>query len=302
MKEFEYPSKGGGHIHAYQWQPQGAPVAVVQIVHGIAEHMLRYDDFARFLNTKGVLVVGEDHMGHGKSIGEGTPLYFEGGWENAADDTYELLRRTRAEYPDLPYLLFGHSMGSFLARTLLFRYPDAGLRAAIICGTGWQPTPVLYAGRALCALEKCRVGGKEHSKLLNRLIFGAYNAKFKDAKTPNDWICAKREVVDRYNADPLCGGMATVGLSQDMLGGIAMIQKKSNLCAMPKELPVFFIAGKCDPVGSMGKGVQKTAKRFRDSGMTNVALRLYDGRHEILNEENHATVYRDVWDFIQRNL
>ena len=302
MKEFSYPSKGGGRIHAYRWEPQGAPVAVVQIVHGIAEHMLRYDDFACFLNTKGILVVGEDHMGHGRSIGGGTPLYFEGGWENAADDTYELLRRTREEFPDLPYILFGHSMGSFLARTLLFRYPNAGLRGAVICGTGWQPAPILCAGRALCALEKCRVGGKGHSKLLNKLIFGAYNAKFKDAETPNDWICTKREVVDRYNADPLCGGTATVGLSQDMLGGIAMIQKKSNLHAMPKNLPVFFIAGKCDPVGSMGQGVEKTAKRFRDSGMTDVTLRLYDGRHEILNEENHATVYADVWAFIHRNL
>lgn len=302
MKEFEYPSKGGGRIHAYRWEPADAPVAAVQIIHGIAEHMLRYDDFARFLNSKGILVIGEDHMGHGRSIGDGTPLYFEGGWENAADDSYELLRRTRAEFPDLPYILFGHSMGSFLARTLLFRYPDAGLRAAVICGTGWQPAAVLCAGRALCALEKCRVGGKGHSKLLNKLIFGAYNAKFKDAQTPNDWICAKREVVDRYNADPLCGGMATVGLSQDMLGGIAMIQKKSNLRAMPKELPVFLIAGKRDPVGSMGKGVEKTARRFRDSGMTDVTLRLYDGRHEILNEENHATVYADVWEFIRRNL
>lgn len=302
MKEFSYPSKGSGRLHAYRWEPQGAPVAVVQIVHGIAEHMLRYDDFACFLNTKGILVVGEDHMGHGRSIGGGTPLYFEGGWENAAEDTYELLRRTRAEFPDLPYILFGHSMGSFLARTLLFRYPNAGLRGAVICGTGWQPAPILCAGRALCALEKCRVGGKGHSKLLNKLIFGAYNAKFKDAETPNDWICTKREVVDRYNADPLCGGTATVGLSQDMLGGIAMIQKKSNLRAMPKNLPVFFIAGKCDPVGSMGKGVEKTAKRFRDSGMTDVTLRLYDGRHEILNEENHATVYADVWEFIRRNL
>lgn len=302
MKEFEYPSKGGGSIHAYQWQPQGKPVAVAQIVHGIAEHMLRYDDFARFLNANGMVVVGEDHMGHGKSIGGGTPLYFEGGWENAADDTYELLRRTRAEYPDLPYILFGHSMGSFLTRTLLFRYPEAGLRAAVICGTGWQPAPVLCAGRALCALEKCRVGGKGHSKLLNKLIFGAYNAKFKDATSENDWICAKREVVDLYNADPLCGGVATVGLSRDMLGGIAMIQKKRNLRAMPKNLPVLFIAGKNDPVGNMAKGVEKTAKKFRDSGMTDVTVHLYDGRHEILNEENHATVYADVRAFILKNL
>lgn len=302
MKEFEFPSKGGGNIHAYRWEPQGAPVAVVQIVHGIAEHMLRYDDFARYLNARGLLVVGEDHMGHGRSVGDGTPLYFEGGWENAVDDSYALLCRTRAEFPKLPYFIFGHSMGSFLTRTLLFRYPNAGLRGAVICGTGWQPAPVLCAGRALCALEKCRVGAKGHSKLLNKLIFGAYNAKFKDAETPNDWICTKREVVDRYNADPLCGGKATVGLSQDMLGGIALIQKKSNLRAMPQKLPVFFIAGKNDPVGSMGKGVERTAREFRKSGMQNVTLQLYEGRHEILNEDIHNTVYADVWSFLEKLL
>lgn len=302
MKEFAYPSKGVGEIHAYRWEPQESPIAVVQLVHGIAEYAPRYDDFAKFLNSKGILVVAEDHMGHGKSVGDNTPLYFEGGWLTAADDSYELLRRTREEFPTLPYFIFGHSMGSFLTRTLLFRYPDAGLRAAVICGTGWQPAVVLGAGRALCALEKLRVGAKGHSKLLNKLIFGAYNAKFKDAKTPNDWICSKREVVERYTADPLCGGDATVGLSQDMLGGIAMIQKKCNLRLMPKSLPVFFIAGKSDPVGNMGKGVEKTASAFRRNGMENVALRLYEGRHEILNEENHAAVYADVWEFLEKNL
>lgn len=302
MKEFTYPSKGIGEIHAYRWEPQGTPIAVVQIIHGIAEYALRYDDFARFLNSKGILVVAEDHMGHGRSVGDNTPLYFEGGWTTAAEDTYELLRRTREEVPTLPYFIFGHSMGSFLARTLLFRYPDAGLRGAVICGTGWQPRVVLGAGRALCGLEKLRVGAKGHSRLLNKLIFGAYNAKFKDAKTPNDWICSRREVVERYTADPLCGGDATVGLSQDMLGGIAMIQKKRNLRAMPKNLPVFFIAGQSDPVGNMGKGVEKTANAFRRNGMKDVTLRLYEGRHEILNEENHAAVYADVWKFLEKNL
>lgn len=300
MKEFEYPSKGTGNIHAYRWEPQGKPIAVVQLVHGIAEHMLRYDDFARYLNEKGVLVVAEDHMGHGKSVGSGTPLYFEGGWDTAAEDTYELLRRTRAEFSALPYILFGHSMGSFLTRTLLFRYPDAGLCGAVICGTGWQPAPVLCAGRALCAMEQARLGRKGHSGLLTKLIFGAYNKKFKDAKTPNDWICSKREVVDAYTADPLCGGEATVGLSRDMLGGIALIQKKKNLKAMPKDLPVFFIAGRSDPVGNMGKGVQRSAERFCAAGMKDVSLRLYDGRHEILNEDIHPQVYADVWQFIAR--
>ena len=301
MKEFEFPSQGAGMIHAYRWEPESKPVAVVQLIHGIAEHLMRYDDFARYLNSKGYLVVGEDHMGHGKSHGGTAPLYFDGGWTAAAEDSYTLLRRTREEFPDLPYFLFGHSMGSFLTRTLLFLHPEADLSGAVICGTAWQPKPVLGAGRALCAIEAKRLGTTAHSKLLTRLIFGAYNVKFKDHRTPNDWICSSAEVVDRYGADPLCGGEATVGLTKDMLGGIAMIQKKSNLKKMPRALPVFFIAGKSDPVGSMGKGVQKAYEKFKSAGMEHVEVKLYDGRHEILNEDHHEVIYTDVLAFLEKN-
>lgn len=297
--EFEYPSNGGSDIHAYRWAPKGKPIAVLQLVHGIAEHMLRYDGFARRLNDRGVLVVAEDHMGHGKSGGE--RMYFSA-WTEAVDDTYALLRRTQEEFPDVPYFLFGHSMGSFMARTLLFRYPQAGLRGAVICGTGWQPTPVLLAGRALCALEKCRLGATKHSPLLEKLMFGAYNAKFKDAQTPNDWICARRETVDRYVEDPLCGEPVTVGLAQELMRGLTMIQKRSNRAAMPKDLPVLFVAGESDPVGSMGKGVKKTAEKFRAVGMQNVTLRLFHGRHEILNEENFNEVQEEIWQFLEKLL
>lgn len=297
--EFEYPSNGGGVIHAYRWAPAGKPVAVMQLVHGIAEHMLCYDGFARRLNDRGVLVVAEDHMGHGKSGGE--RMYFSA-WTEAVDDTYALLRRTQEELPDVPYFLFGHSMGSFMARTLLFRYPQAGLRGAVICGTGWQPTPVLLAGRMLCALEKCRLGATKHSPLLEKLMFGAYNAKFKDAQTPNDWICARRETVDRYVEDPLCGEPVTVGLAQELMRGLTMIQKRSNRAAMPKDLPVLFVAGESDPVGNMGKGVKKTAEKFRAVGMQNVTLRLFRGRHEILNEENFNEVQEEIWQFLEKLL
>lgn len=303
MKEFEFASKGAGMIHAYRWEPEGKPIAIVQLVHGIAEYMPRYDDFAKFLASKGVLVVAEDHMGHGKSHDSGADLYFTGGWETAVEDTYALQRMTREEYPDLPCFLFGHSMGSFMARTMLYRYPDANLRGAIICGTAWQPGAVLAAGRAVCAAECKRLGEKNQSKLVTNLMFGAYNKKFgKTPRTPNDWICSNTEVVDRYTADPLCGGAPTLGLSRDMLAGIAMNQKKQNLDAMPKDLPVLLIAGKSDPVGAMGKGVEKTYKKFKDAGMRDVTLKLYDGRHEILNEDNHAEVYADIWNFIEKRL
>lgn len=300
--EFEYASKGAGTIHAYRWTPEGTPIAVLQLVHGIAEHMLRYDEFARYLNGHGVLVTAEEHMGHGRSVGSGAERYFAGGWLSAVGDTYELLRRTKEEFPSLPYFVLGHSMGSFMTRTLLFTYPNAGLRGAVICGTGWQGGATLAAGRTLCALEQLRLGETKPSPLLNNLMFGAFNRKFPDAKTENDWICADPAVVQAYTDDPLCGGSATVGLAREMLRGIGMIEKKKNLAAMPKELPVLFIAGKSDPVGNMGKGVKRSAQAFRDVGMKSVELKLYDGRHEILNERNRGEVYDDIWRFLEKNL
>lgn len=137
-EDFWYASKGAGTIHGCRWIPQGEIKAVAQIVHGIAEYIERYDDFANFLNRQGIMVVAEDHMGHGQSVnGEGVQGYFHGGWFTAVEDTMTLLRGTRASYPDVPYILFGHSMGSFMARTILCKYPDSGISAAIICGTGW---------------------------------------------------------------------------------------------------------------------------------------------------------------------
>lgn len=302
MKEFEFPSKGVGMIHAYRWEPDCKPIAVVQLVHGIAEYSPRYDDFAKYLNSKGILVVSEDHMGHGKSHGTKTELFFEGGWTAAIDDMKELMRLTRQDYPDIPYFLFGHSMGSFMAWSYLYRYPKENLSAAVICGTTWQPGAVLAGGRVLCAIEKKRIGATGHSNLLKKLMFGAYNDHFQPAKTPNDWICSNPDVVARYTADPLCGGDATVGLSADMLSGIAMNQKKKHLDAIPKDLPVLFIGGKLDPVSNMSKGVQRSYAEFRKIGMRDVAMKLYDGRHEILNEDNHMAVYTDVWNFLKRKI
>ena len=289
-------------IHAYRWEPEGQPRGVVQIIHGIAEYVPRYAGFAAFLNARGFLVTGEDHMGHGKSHGT-EPCHFSGGWCAAVDDSMELLRRTQRDYPGVPYFVLGHSMGSFLTRTLLFRYPDAGLRAAVICGTGWQPAPVLAAGLALCGLEKLRLGETGRSKLLANLMFGAYNRKFPDARTPNDWICSDPAVVDAYTNDELCGFDATVGLTRDMLTGISMNQKKENLAKMDKELPVLFISGMQDPVGAMGEGVLACIDAFKRAGIRHVTIRLYpEGRHEMLNEANRDEVYRDVLSWLERRL
>ena len=302
--DFWYDSKGAGKIHACRWTPEGQPKAVVQIVHGIAEFVERYDDFANFLTDHDIAVVGEDHMGHGQSInGDGIQGYFHGGWFTAIEDTMQLMRDTMEAYPGVPYILFGHSMGSFMARTILCKYPASGIHAAIICGTGWQPS---FALPALIKVVEgiCKKTGETNpNEKLQGMVFGSYNKKVEHPRTPFDWLTRDAKIVDDYIAHPLCGFTASCGLLREMLKGIHYIQQKNNLAAMNKDLPVFFIAGGDDPVGPYGKGVQKCADTFVSVGMTDVKTKIYPlCRHEILNEINKEEVYEDVLRWIQTKL
>jgi len=299
-EDFYYPSEGEGQIHACRWSLGKEPKAILQIVHGIAEHVERYDHFARYMTEHGFLVVAEDHMGHGKSIeGGSTRGFFHGGWFAAVDDTYKLMKDTMAEYPGVPYVLFGHSMGSFMARTILAKYPESGITAAVICGTGWQPSaalPVLIkVVEGICQ----KTGAENPSEQLQGMVFGGYNKRIASPRTPCDWLTRDENIVDAYVAHPLCGFTPACGLLRDMMKGIHYIQQKKNLKNMKHHLPVFFIAGAEDPVGPYGKGVQKAAQEFRKAGMINVACKIYpDCRHEILNELNKQEVYEDVANWL----
>ena len=299
-----YPSCGAGMIHGCRWSPEGEVKGVVQIVHGIAEFVERYDAFAKYLNSLGFLVVAEDHMGHGQSInGEGIQGYFHGGWFNAVKDTVQLMQDTMEAYPGVPYILFGHSMGSFMARTILCDYPDCGIAGAVICGTGWQPT------FALPALAKvingiCKKNGEEKpNEKLQGMVFGGYNSRIEHPRTEFDWLSRDKRIVDDYIAHPLCGFTASAGLLRDMMKGIYHIQRKENLAKMKKDLPVFFIAGGDDPVGSYGKGIHKCVEEFKKAGMENVSCRVYPlCRHEILNEINKEEIFADVGQWIGKML
>ena len=299
-----YPSCGAGQIHACKWIPEGEPKAVVQILHGIAEFVERYDEFARYLNSLGYLVVAEDHMGHGQSInGDGIQGYFHGGWFSAIADSHRLLTDMKAEYPDIPYVLFGHSMGSFMARTILCDHADSGIDAAVICGSGWQPTFALPAlVKAIDAI--CRKNGEDKpNQMLQKMIFGGYNNKIEHPRTEFDWLSRDKAIVDAYIAHPLCGFTASAGLLREMMRGIYHIQQKENLAKMRKDLPVFYIAGGEDPVGNYGKGIHKCVAEFKKAGMQDVAIRVYPlCRHEILNEINREDVFRDVANWLEKTL
>ena len=299
--EYYYDSCGAGKIRACVWTPEGTPKAIVQLVHGIAEHVERYDEYAGWLNEQGVLVVAQDHMGHGKSIGkDGIQGYFHGGWFAAVDDTYSLLKQTMEKHPGVPYILFGHSMGSFIVRTILARYPESGIAGCIVCGTAWQPGALLKVAMPMCKFLCGNGGDKRPSEPLKKIMFGSYNQKVEHVRTENDWLTRDDRVVDAYNNDPLCGFTATAGLYRDMMTGIAYIQQKDTLNAMNKATPVFFVAGSADPVGAYGQGVEQAAKAFTDAGMLDVTLKLYPMcRHEILNEINYSQVYEEIQNWIE---
>ena len=302
-REFTYPSVDGScSIHAVVWLPAGVtPRAVVQLVHGVAEHIGRYASFASWLADRGYLVVGEDHLGHGKTGAGGQYGFFapQEGWSRAWENVWRLRELQGGEWPGIPYILLGHSMGSFLVRTLLIERPGQ-VDGAILSGTGQERAITVAFGKLLAELE-CRLFGPSHiSPLLQRLTLGAYNRSFAPNRTGADWISRDEQVVDAYLADPLCTFTSTVGLYRDMLGAIQMIGREEQVRRMDLGLPIYLFSGDRDPVGSDGAGVTRVYRLFQEAGCRDVTLKLYpEGRHEMLNELNREEVYNDVLTWLE---
>lgn len=298
FKDFYFNSSTGKNkIHARMCVPDAEPRAIVQIIHGIAEYISRYDEFMSFLADNGIIAVGTDHLGHGKSIEseEQTGFFaYDNGWDYVVRDEEVLRLAMHENYPELPIIVFGHSMGSFMTRTLLIRYPDA-FNAAIISGTGNQGAALVNGGLFMGNLVTGLRGAHHYSKFLNNLAFGSYNKIYENPKTEYDWLSRDEANVQKYIDDPLCGFIPSCSLFRDMMTGVKFITNKKNLTAMNKDMPVYFMSGDMDPVGECGKGVQKAYNNFLEAGMKDVSIKLYPGgRHEMLNEINKDEVYADI--------
>ena len=298
FKDFYFNSSTGKNkIHAHMCVPDAEPRAIVQIIHGIAEYIGRYDEFMSFLADNGIIAVGTDHLGHGKSIEceEQTGFFaYDNGWDYVVRDEEVLRLAMHENYPELPIIVFGHSMGSFMTRTLLIRYPDA-FNAAIISGTGNQGAALVNGGLFMGNLVTGLRGAHHYSKFLNNLAFGNYNKIYDNPKTEYDWLSRDEANVQKYIDDPLCGFIPSCSLFRDMMTGVKFITNKKNLTAMNKDMPVYFMSGDMDPVGECGKGVQKAYNNFLEAGMKDVSIKLYPGgRHEMLNEINKDEVYADI--------
>lgn len=306
-EEFYFPSRDNQtQIHAVRWIPDSeAPCCIVQIVHGMAEYVERYEEFASFLADRNVLVTGEDHLGHGKSIPEGkNPGYFceQDPATVVVRDAHRLKKLTQEKYPGIPYIIFGHSMGSFITRNYLCRY-GSGIQGAVICGTGMQPSGLLTVSKLMAKIQKLFQGDNHISHFIDKCAFGAYNKRIENPRTSKDWLTRDEAVVDKYLMDPLCGFTFTVNGFATLFELISRILKPENLKNIPKELPVFIISGAEDPVGDYGRGVVAAYDSMEEVGMTNLSMKIYEGaRHEILNETDREIVMEDVWNWVKKVL
>ena len=303
--DFTYPSSDGRHtVHAMEWLPEGEPKGVVQIVHGVAEYIARYDYVARFLNDYGYIVCGEDHLGHGDTASEDEYGYFTkyDGWTLVTADVRTLRQLQGKKYPDLPYFMLGHSMGSFLTRTYLCRYPGE-LTGAILSGTGQEPGITVLAGKLMAQLICQTKGDRYVSPLLDKLSLGSYNAKFKPNRTEVDWLSRDEDAVDAYVRDPKCGFKSTAGMFRDLMCGLRYISNPKHLAQMDKATPIYLFSGDQDPVGSFGKGVKKVYGYFDAQGVKDVQMKLYPGgRHEMFNELNRQEVLDDLLKWLDGHL
>ncbi len=289
---------GHTNLHVVVWWPEQDARGIVQLVHGMAEYIMRYDRFARFLCERGYAVVGHDHVGHGKSVESAD----DWGCMSAKEGKSVLVgdvgrvRRAMLEHTEVrhPYFLFGHSMGSFVVRSYIAACGE-GLDGAIICGTG-HVQPALSAAGNLAARAIGRVRGERYvSKLLGDISIGAYSKAIDDPRTPLDWLSHNEQNVDDYIADPQCGFPFSAGGNATLTALTREVCTPACCARVPHDLPLLYVAGDGDPVGDMGKGVRTAAKMAEDAGSADVTCTIYEGmRHEILNETDARRVMEDI--------
>ena len=271
----------------------------------MVEYIKRYDEFAQYLCDQGWYVVGNDHLGHGKSVQAKSEYgFFNARYGNACviGDIHTLRLRTMKKYPDVPYFMLGHSMGSSLLRQYIQMY-GSGLSGAVLMGVVSDHRKAeLLLGKRLCRLLAVFRGWHYRSKLVDKMVNGPFNKRFKPAHTRADWVTSDRERLEAYVADPLCSFMFTVNAYYSMFSGMISMQRKESVYMIPKNLPILFVSGADDPVGSFGKGVRKVYEKYRAAGIQDVTLRLYTGdRHEILNETDRQQVYEDLAAWLEQH-
>ncbi len=304
-EEFEYKSRDNKTmIHAQKWIPEEEPIAIFQIIHGMQEFIDRYDDYATFMAEHGLLVIGNDMLGHGGSVHEGDTFgYFceDDPATVLVRDAHHLKKIVQKEYPNLPVIVLGHSFGSFILRDFLRRYGN-GIDGAIIQGGGVQDLNKLKIAKVIGKTIQAVKGPKYRSKLINNLAFGHYLDRIPNPRTPSDWLSHNEANIDAYLANPMNNFMFTVNGFLTLGELVTRTQNPELLENIPKDLPILVTSGKEDPVGDYGVATEKMFHMLQDDHhLINMELKLYDGmRHELQNEPNHQVVYDDQLAWIMK--
>ncbi len=298
-------SDGKTQIHAVKWEPdQAGARAVLQISHGMIEYVERYEAFAEYLTKKGFVVAGNDHLGHGESVqSQEFWGYFapERGSDLVVEDLHQLRDKVQAEYPQAPYFMLGHSMGSFLLRKYLSKH-GAGLSGAVIMGTGTQSDSAVKMGKRVCRLQARIHGWGHRGGFVEKQVFSGNNKKFED-EGPSAWLTKDRDIVDAYVKEPRCTFQFTLNGFYNLFDTIYYINQPAHIQMIPKDLPLFFVSGEDDPVGDYGAGVKKAYGAYQQAGIKDISLKLYPtDRHEILNELDRENVYEDIYRWLQEHL
>ncbi len=303
----ELDCSDGKTVQYRVWIPDERQIeGVLLILHGMAEHSLRYQRFALFLNSKGIAVYAPDHRGHGLTgQQEGDTLgYFaeREGWQRVVEDAYELSNIILSDFPKKPLFLLGHSMGSFLARSLIVDHSDL-FDGVIIMGTGSSQGLLGKVGKMIARSHVSKHGSKYPDALLDKMSFGSYNKKIPNAQTPFDWLSRDKEQVAAYIEDPLCGFVCTSKFFEDLLDGVQMANDPLKARKLPVDLPVLIISGTKDPVGGYGKGVRRVYELYRDSNISDITLSLVpEARHELLQETNRLSTKEYLYNWMKRRI
>ena len=302
MASSELPAEDGHRIRVYRWYPDPAtsPRAIMHIFHGLGEHAARYERFACACNENGLVVVAHNHRGHADTAEVAGHFADREGWDKVIADALAVQEQLVAEFPDIPVVLFGHSMGSFIAQSFVMRHPSK-VSLLILSGSAFASRVEARLARAVASLLAL-FGRRSKSRLLDRLGFGAFNKAFAPARTDFDWLSRDDAEVDRYLADPHCGGKFSNQLWKDLMGGLLEITSADAIASIPADLPILILGGQVDPVGGV-KGLTRLADVYRQTGHADVTLTIYDGgRHEMLNETNRDEVTSDVVRWIDSHL
>ncbi|MBQ5661036.1 MAG: alpha/beta hydrolase [Lachnospiraceae bacterium] len=304
-REFYLPSSDGMHqLRCMEWIPDGTIKAVLQITHGMVEHIERYREFCVWMAERGIVVIGHDHLGHGKTVYNREEFGYFGSKEGMTHVVKDIRRVTvysKKKYPDQKLILLGHSMGSFLARKYLSVYKD-GPDGFILMGTGAPPEALVSAGSLLAGSMRKLKGEMYRSPLLYKLSLGNYNAKFKPVKTPYDWLTRDEFLSKDFGEDESCQFIFTTAAYQDFFRLILNVAKEEIAGHARTDAPILIISGDNDPVGDNGKGVRKVYERLHKAGVDRLEMVLYEGaRHEILHEINRQEVFEDLYEWIAEN-